>query len=448
MKEDVLNKEGSSTTVDIPKPPRLASLDALRGLDIFMLLAFDEIASVFRNGPAPIFTQQTEFWQAFWKPLGALVDVPAWAEKSRAVSEALLNQAQHTGWNQGFSLLDLVMPLFVFMAGAAIPFALARYLTPGHKKTAALWIRIIRRVAVLWFFGMLVQGHFLDLVPSGFKLYSNTLQTIASGYFFACLAYLYLPSWGQWSLFAATLLGFWGINAYVTLDGCGGGSYEPTTNIAYAVDRIVLGRFREYAVVNADGVVEFNPGYVYTWVFSTITFTATALSGMFAGDFLRSIREKLSKFAENDATNRRRIQMKAFATLLIAGVLCIIVGRTWGAIPEGKFGYCPIIKYIWTPTMTLYSSGLSLVLLAVFYLIYDVWQSRILRTFFLVFGTNAIAAYMISHLLHYGEFAGWLLYGLEQYIGIWQNTLNYVVGACLIWLFLWSFWKRGKFLRV
>ena len=62
-----------------PKPakPRLASLDALRGFDIFLLIFFDQIAHVFQRGPAPVFTEQTEFWSCFWRPLGALIDVPA-----------------------------------------------------------------------------------------------------------------------------------------------------------------------------------------------------------------------------------------------------------------------------------------------------------------------------------------------------------------------------------
>ena len=132
----------------------------------------------------------------------------------------------------------------------------------------------------------------------------------------------------------------------------------------------------------------------------------------------------------------------------IADGLFIVAGKLWGAIPQGQPGYCPIVKYIWTPSMTLYSSGISLTLLAVFYLIFDIWNTKILRTFLLVWGTNAIAAYMLSHLVHYGEFAGWFLYGLERFVGDWQDTINHVAGALLMWLFLWDYWRRGKFLRV
>ncbi len=447
---DVANgDEAKEKTPTPPKPARLVSLDALRGFDIFLLFAFDDIASAFREGPGPIFTEQTDFWQAFWRPFDFLIDVPAWAEKSRAFSEAFLNQARHMGWNEGFSILDLVMPLFLFMAGAAIPFALARYLTSdGRKRSAALWIRILRRVAVLWIFGMCAQGNLLDLVPGDVKLYSNTLQAIATGYLFSCVAYLYLPRRGRWALFGGLLASFWALNAFCTLNGCGGGSYDPNGNLAYEVDRLILGRFRNCASVGPDGAVVFNPGYYYTWIISSLTFTATTLSGVFAGEFLRRTRDRLGAISEDDVKFRRRIELRAVATLAISGVVCVVLGRAWGALPEGSVGYCPIVKYIWTPTMTLYASGLSLLLLSFFYWAFDVMQTRILRTFLLVFGANAIAAYMLSHLLRYDELAGWLLHGTEQYVGVWYGTLTHVAGVALIWLFLWDFWRRGKFLRV
>lgn len=433
-------------TTPQPGKARLASLDALRGFDIFMLVFFDEIAWVFRQGPAPRFTEQTEFWSSFWRPLGAFLDVPTWAEKSRCFCEWLMTQTVHTGWNQGFSILDELMPLFLFMAGAAIPFALARYLTGERRRNVALWIRILRRVVVLWIFGMCVQGNLLTLDPGQFKLYSNTLQSIATGYFFSCLAYLYLPRWGRYALFVALLAAFWGVNKFCVLNGCGGGSYEPNTNIAYEIDRMVLGRFRDGAQLDENGAVVYNAGYMYTWILSSLTFVATTLSGLFAGEILYHTRERVA--AEGDAPRRRKAQYGAFATVAILGVAFILLGRLWDAAPEGSFVYCPIVKYIWTPSMVLFSSGISLALLAGFYLIFDVWKCWFLKTFFLVWGANAIAAYMLSHLVHYGEFAGWFLYGLEQFVGDWQDTINHLVGAMLLWLFLWDFWRRGKFLRV
>ena len=98
--------------------------------------------------------------------------------------------------------------------------------------------------------------------------------------------------------------------------------------------------------------------------------------------------------------------------------------------------------------MVLYSSGISLMLVAAFYLIYDVWRLPLLRTFFFVWGANAIGAYMLSHLLHFDQIVGWVCYGLEQYLGSWYQFTLHSLGVALIWVILWDFWRRGKFLRV
>ncbi|MGI6402506.1 MAG: acyltransferase family protein [Thermoguttaceae bacterium] len=443
-----------STVPPIPaaKPPRLASLDALRGFDIFLLIFLDQIAHVFERGPGWALAEGTEMWRAIWRGFDwvtlGFFDTQILAEKSRVFFAAAMEQTYHTPWNSGFSVLDLIMPLFLFMAGAAIPFALAKYLSGERKRTCALWVRITRRVVVLWIFGMCVQGNLLSLDSRQFKLYSNTLQAIATGYLFSCIAYLYLPRLGRYALFVALLAAFWCINEFCGLNGCGLGSYEPNTNIAYEIDRVVLGRFRDRATLGANGVVEFNSGYHYTWLLSSLTFVATTLSGMFAGEFLYDARKKLGTVAEDKKKERRGIQYQAFVTLLFFGIAFVVLGKLWGMIPEGKPGYCPIIKYIWTPSMVLYSSGLSILLLAIFYLVYDIWNWRLFRTFLIVWGVNAIAAYMLSHLVHYGEFAGWFIYGLERFVGDWQETINYLVGAALLWLYLWGFWRRGKFLRV
>ncbi len=432
----------------LPKPPRLVSLDALRGFDIFLLVFFDQVIHVWYSGPGQRFTDETGIWEKLWSHCPFVGDVGALAEKSRAICSFLYNQCHHRGWNEGFAMLDELMPLFLFMAGAAIPFAFARYLTGEKRRNCALWLRIIRRVVVLWIFGMIVQGNLLTLNPASFKLFSNTLQSIAVGYFFSALAYLYLPRKACYALFPALLAAFWAGNQFLTFYGCGAGSYEPHTNIAYPIDKFLLGRFRDGAKLLEDGTVEFYGWYNYTWIYSSLTFVATSLSGMLGGDLLYRTRDKLAAIPEEDKSARRRVELRAFAALLIAGVVCVLLARLWNAVPEGSVFYCPIIKYIWTPSMVLLSSGIALLLLAVFYLIFDVCKIRFCRTFLVVWGTNAIAAYMLSHIIRYGEVASWFCYGLGRFVGDWMNTINAFVGAMLLWWFLWDCWKRGKFLRV
>ena len=130
-------------------PKRLESLDALRGLDLFFLVAFGPlIRSLIRAADVP------------W------LNSCAWLFK-------------HQFWT-GFSPWDLIMPLFLFMSGITIPFAYSRYKTNPDKKP--LVRRLVKRVLLLWLFGMIVQGNLRALDPDHIYFYTNTLQTIAVGY--------------------------------------------------------------------------------------------------------------------------------------------------------------------------------------------------------------------------------------------------------------------------
>ncbi|MDO5552178.1 MAG: DUF5009 domain-containing protein [Planctomycetia bacterium] len=404
------------------KRERIVSLDALRGFDIFLLL-FLSIYGAFSSGPVATYWGDSAFWQAFTP------------------------QMNHHPWH-GFRLCDLIMPLFLFMTGATIPLSLSKYVGPdGLRPTVRTWWRIVRRVLLLWIFGMMIQGNLLALVPSNFKFYSNTLQAIAAGYFISCLVYLFLPRWSQWLTFFLLLFAYWGAFTWLKFGDYGGGSFDPDTNLAYGIDVAVLGRFRNITEIGENGEIIFNTGYQYTWVFSSLTFAATTLSGMFAGELLnRSHRKEQS--SDTPVEKKRPLQYKTFAILLVAGLVSLTLGILWDAIPAGKFGYCPNIKIIWTPSMVLYSSGLSLLLLAFFYLFYDVIKLTWLKTFFVVLGMNAFTAYILSHVLHFEQIASWVLYGLEQYTGVWYGTILAVGGFWLLWYLLWAMYRCGKFLRV
>ena len=97
----------------------------------------------------------------------------------------LMAQIRHN-WG-GFTFWDIIMPLFIFMCGAAMPFALGKRMRDG-RPTAAFWRHVAVRVALLWVLGMVSQGNLLTLDPMRISPYNNTLQTIASGYLIAACA--------------------------------------------------------------------------------------------------------------------------------------------------------------------------------------------------------------------------------------------------------------------
>ena len=137
---------------------RLASLDILRGFDLFLLVFFQPVfAALVRQMNLPFLND-------------------------------ILYQFDHEVW-EGFRFWDLVMPLFLFMTGASMPFSLSRYIgTTGSYRP--VYRRILRRVILLFVFGMIVQGNLLGLDSQHLYLYSNTLQSIAVGYFIAAVIQL------------------------------------------------------------------------------------------------------------------------------------------------------------------------------------------------------------------------------------------------------------------
>lgn len=378
--------------MSVPSKQRLASLDALRGFDLFVLVAI---------GPLVM----------------ALTDAVQ-SEKLTPLRDAFT----HVSW-EGFAFWDLVMPLFVFMAGASIPFALSAYV--GGAKRGVFWARLLKRVALLWLLGMVVQGNLLGLDPSRLYLYTNTLQAIASGYLIAALTFTTFRRKGQLLVCVALLLAYWGLMEWVRVDGFGGGSYEQATNLAEWVDRTVLGRFRDAAQVGDDGRVVFAPWYHYTWILSTLNFGATALTGVFAGLIARNAWGGMLK-------------VLAYAGF---GVAMLALGLVWGEA-------MPIIKTIWTSSMVLFSSGLCFLLMGLFFFVYDVCHLSLGLNFLKIYGMNSIVAYVISEVVNFRCMAHSVFWGLEQYLGVYYPCLLTFCQILIVFTILRLMYKNEVFVKV
>jgi predicted acyltransferase len=107
----------------------------------------------------------------------------AWIRSFTHRQRNLCHQLEHVEW-LGFRFYDIIMPLFVMLAGISMPFSISRRLGKNNSKSA-LWPHIIKRFILLWIIGMAVQGNLLTYDLAQFKFYSNTLQSIAIGYLIA-----------------------------------------------------------------------------------------------------------------------------------------------------------------------------------------------------------------------------------------------------------------------
>lgn len=371
---------------------RLESLDILRGFDLFLLVGMETIMH----------------------QLSSAIDIPAF--------HSFMWCFTHVDW-EGFSSWDLVMPLFMFMSGITIPFALSRY--KDAKDKTLVYKRILKRVVLLWIFGMMCQGNLLSLNPDRIYFYSNTLQSIATGYLISALLFLHTRIKTQIIIAIITLLGFWGAMELVTINGYGGGNYTPDGNLAEWIDREVLGRFRDGASI-MNGETVFAPWYRYTWILSSMNFGVTVMTGTFAGYILK---------------NKKLMAEKKLGYLFIIGALMIATGWIWNI-------WHPVIKKIWTSSMVLVSSGYCFLLMALFYYIVDYkgWNRHI--GWLKVYGMNSIVAYMLAMCINFSCISQSIFHGLAQYMGNYYAILITGSNTIIIYFILWLMYRQKIFLRV
>jgi len=376
--------------METPKTERLGSLDVLRGFDLFCLVFFQPVLMSFARA------MNTPWMDTITKPF------------------------HHVAW-EGFVFWDIIMPLFMFMAGASIPFAFSKYLANDSK--SKIYKRILKRVFLLFLFGGMCQGNFLALDPQKIYFYSNTLQAIAVGYLISAILYLHFDRKWQIILTSALLVIYWAALSFIKINGFGGGDFSPDHNLAEFIDRIVLGRFRDGVRITETGLDFGN--YRYTWIISSLNFGVTVMTGVFAGQIMKGNLDKIKK-----------IQWMS-----ITGVLMIAAALLWGI-------QMPIIKKIWTSSMTLYSSGICFLLMALFYYLVDYKDYGKYMNWLKIYGMNSILAYMLFELIDFSCITQSLFHGTQQFLGNYYPLLINLGNVTIIFLILMIMYRKRLFMKV
>lgn len=381
---------------------RLASLDALRGFDMFCIIGGTSIvSSLVKASGCPSLS---------WLP----------------------TQFVHVSW-EGFRFIDLIFPLFLFMIGVSIPYAFAKRLARGDS-LVKLYRHIIARVLILFTLGLMVNGNLLTYDISKLQIYS-VLQMLGFGYFVASVIFLHFRLRWQIAITVLMLVGYWALLAFVPGPGHVMGVVAPRCNVGDWLNDWILG----------DWQGRFRLG----WILGILGHASTAMLGVFAAHILRS---------------PARSQRNKVLWLVGLGVCCLAAGVFWGGwvarwFPGVElFGvewndwpiWSPIIKNRWTSAFALYAGGWSYLLLALFYLVIDVWGFRRWAFPFTVIGMNSIFAYM-ANALGRGAFysiATVLLGGLKPYVGVWHGAILSTGAFAVLWLLLWYMYRNKTFIRV
>lgn len=319
----------------VPAPKRLLSLDILRGITIAFMIMVNNTGG------------------------------DAWA------------QMHHADWN-GMTATDLVFPTFLFVVGVSIVFAYRSRLKRGDSRLA-LARHTLRRAATLFLLGIVVNG-FPYFHLEHLRIY-GVLQRIAICYLVVGLFYLWDQRvWTKVAALACALIGYWALVACVPVPGAGlPGRDIPLLDkdqniVAWADRHLMPGHLYQeaplYDTRDPEGLL------------SDIPAIGTTLLGLLTGLWLGSARTA-----------------RTIAAGLAAGAaLCLATGFLWSI-------WLPLNKKMWTSSYALAAAGWSLAALALVYWVVDLrgwgregWTKKLAWPW-LVFGSNAIAAYMISELL-------------------------------------------------
>lgn len=393
----------------VTKPGRVLSVDVLRGLTIALMILV--------NDPGD------------WKHV--------------------FGQLDHAEWN-GWTLTDLVFPTFLFIVGASIVFSMVARQARGDCK-ATLAGRIFVRAGKIFLLD-LILAYFPRMHWGGLRLY-GVLTRIAVCYLIAALIVLATKRVRWLVLIIATLLvGYWALLRWVPVPGIG----MPGRDVPFMDKNLNLAAWLDR------GSVAWTQRWLHTGtlynhtrdpegLLSTLPAVATTLLGSLAGLAMQ-------------AAGAARERWKSVRLRLVAwGVAGIVAGEVWSR-------WFPINKNLWTSSYVLLAAGLAAVLLAACSLLTDdrpqPWPRwlRVATWPWLVFGSNAIAAFTISVVivktmlyLHatgadgvrrtWWYFAYWDVFARGG-SNDWTSLAFAVSFVAVCFLPVWWLWRRKIFLKL
>jgi len=313
-------------------------------------------------------------------------------------------QFEHVDWNMSIPVdlhfWDLIQPFFMFIVGTVMPISFARRWAAGERWSRSL-LHVLTRSALLILFGLIARSiqanrPVVDLI--------NVLAQIAFTYLVAFL--LLRKSWKVQGAVALGLLALhWAIYQFASAPGVQG-PWVKDANIGWYIDRLILHKnwSGSYATINC------------------LSSAANTIFGVMAGELL---------IGALPVSRKMRI-------LALAGVLGIASGLALSA-------FIPLNKKIWTASFALYSTGMTLLALLLFYWIFDVKEKRKWAMLFIVVGANSIFIYLFHEILHRWlnqtalVFTGWT-------VDLWgpggKALTTLAVIAFQIWVCFWLYRRK------
>ena len=364
---------------------RIESIDAFRGFDMMWIMGFSYIIVAICN----LF------------PEGG--------------NSFIVSQMKHVAWN-GLSFMDLIFPTFLFIAGMSFPFSFAKQQEKGLSR-GKIHLRILRRAFLLVLLGLVYNGLLLNYNLSELR-WCSVLGRIGLAWMFAAFIFVNCSKKStRAAICFLLLLGYYVIMRFCPVPGApqGANPFSMEWNIAGYIDSLIVPGRMYYGNFDPEGLLGLIPA------------TATAMLGMFAGEFIKD-----SKLPGG----KKSLYMLAAAAALLA------LGLLWSLL-------FPVNKKLWSSSFVCVVAAYSLACFTLFYYIIDVKGHKKWAFPFKVIGMNSITIYMIGCFVNFDFTSRALLGGLCSLAGERFAPLILETGSFLLsWLLLYFLYKKKIFLKV
>lgn len=346
----------------------------------------------------------------FWISSGEAFFIALFTWFGTPFFHSLSEQLDHPKWT-GFTFYDIIFPLFLFIMGTVMPLSLKKRLERGGAKSE-IYKHVFYRTFLLFLLGLVYNGLFnLDFEH---QRYAGVLQRFAFCYFFASVIILNFSSRARLYWIAGITLLYWLILLLVPAPGFYAYDLTPEGNLAGYIDRMLLpGSFCCYNYGDNEGLLTMFPAVV------------NVLFGALAGEWL------LGAFSNSEKMKR----------LGLTGGGLILAALLWSLV-------LPVNKYLWTGSYTLLTSGISFLLLLLFFYLIDIrgWQRWAFP--FIVIGLNPITIYVAQGIFDFGIIADIFIHGFKHRLGSLEPAFTLLCVIMVKWLFLYFLYRQKIFLKV
>lgn len=378
-------KSGTETAaVETKGAGRLASLDAVRGFDMFFIMGGEGLVVA----------------------LAALFGFPDFGKSF-----------DHVPWD-GLQFMDTIFPTFLFLAGVTFPFSAAKSRERGATDRQ-IALKALRRCALLVLLGLVHDGPLLHFDFAHLRVWS-VLGRIGIAWFAAALLYLWFGTKARAGIAAAVLAGVVVFTCLVVAPDAppGASPFSPEGNFGCWLDRTLTAGHTFKPLFDPEGFAGMLPAVV------------TAMLGMFAGEIVRR---------GGVSPKRRCLDLAALGAALLALGLAVVPFS-----PLNKALWSPSFVLV----VGAYSTFLFLAFYAVIDVLGFVKWSFPLKVIGMNSIAIYMAQVVIGGWKANDFLFSWAWRHLPESCGDLKRVLMNLGYTVVCWLFLYFLYRKNTFLKV